>query len=77
MMEPPRAPMDERPLAQYRVHPAARWFRRGPLETAAVVLIGLGVLMLMQPFALALYTWSFPTTLAGVVLFTVVTKFPE
>jgi hypothetical protein len=54
-----------------------RWLRRGPMETAAVVLIGAGVLMLLQPFALVLYTWSFVTTLAGTALFVVVSKFPE
>ena len=36
-----------------------------------------GVLMLLQPFALVLYTYSFVTTLIGVVMFTVVSKFPE
>ena len=54
-----------------------RLFRRGPWETASIVLISAGVLMLLQPFALALYTYSFVTTLAGVVLFTIVSKFPE
>jgi hypothetical protein len=42
-----------------------------------VVVIAAGVLMLLQPFSLALYSYSFVTTLAGVVLFTVVSKFPE
>ena len=32
-------------------------------------LIGAGVFMLMQPFSLALYGWSFATILAGTVLF--------
>jgi hypothetical protein len=54
-----------------------RIFRRGPWETAATAFIGAGVLMLMQPFALALYTWSFLTTLTGVVMFVIVSKFPE
>ena len=54
-----------------------RWFRRGPWENAAVVLIGLGIAMLMQPFALALFTWSFVTILAGTVLFVIVSHFPE
>ena len=75
--EPPRAEMDERPLAQYRVHPAARYFRRGPWENAAVGLIGLGIIMLMQPFALVLFTWSFVTILAGTGLFVIVSHFPE
>jgi len=54
-----------------------RFFRRGPWELLASVVIGAGVLMLLQPFALALYTWSFATTLTGVVLFTVASKLPE
>jgi CO dehydrogenase/acetyl-CoA synthase delta subunit len=53
------------------------WLRRGPLELAACVLIGVGIFMMLQPFALALYTYSFLTTLAGVVMFTIVSKFPE
>ena len=54
-----------------------RWLRRGPMELAATLLIAIGVLMLLQPFSLTLYTYSFVTTLAGTVLFTVVSKFPE
>ena len=33
--------------------------------------------MLLQPFALALYTWSFVTMLAGTAMFIIVSKFPE
>jgi hypothetical protein len=54
-----------------------RWLRRGPAEMAATAVIAAGVLMLLQPFALALYTWSFVTTLAGTVLFMIVSKFPD
>jgi hypothetical protein len=56
---------------------AARYFRRGPWENAAVVLIALGIFMLMQPFALALYTYSFVTILAGTAMFVIVSHFPE
>jgi low affinity Fe/Cu permease len=52
-------------------------FRRGPWEMLATVLIGLGVVMLMQPFLLWAFTWSFVVTLAGTVLFIVVSHFPE
>ncbi|QRM54304.1 hypothetical protein [Sinorhizobium sp. BG8] len=52
-------------------------FRRGPMENVATVLIGLGFLMLFQPFALVLYTWSLAMLLAGTVMFIVVSKFPE
>jgi hypothetical protein len=54
-----------------------RWLRRGPMEWVATAIIATGVLMLLQPFLLALYTWSFITTLAGTLMFTVVSKFPE
>ncbi len=54
-----------------------RWLRRGPLELVASLVIGAGVLMLLQPFALGLFTWSFLTTLAGTVMFMVVSKFPD
>ncbi|MCO5161678.1 MAG: hypothetical protein M9939_11110 [Mesorhizobium sp.] len=54
-----------------------RFLRRGPLENIATALIGIGFLMLFQPFALALYTWSFVTMLAGTAMFIVVSKFPE
>ena len=65
------------PDAGYRAHPAARFFVRGPWETAATVLIALGVLMLMQPFALWLYTYSFIVTLVGTVMFIIVSHFPD
>jgi hypothetical protein len=54
-----------------------RWLRRGPMEWVATGIIATGVFMLLQPFWLILYTWSFLTTLAGTALFTVVSKFPE
>ena len=54
-----------------------RWLRRGPMEMAATTTIAIGVFMLLQPFSLTLYTWSFATTLAGTALFTVVSKFPD
>ena len=57
-----------------------RWpklLRRGPMENVATALIAAGVLMMLQPFVLVLFTWSFVTTLAGVVMFTIVSKFPE
>jgi len=52
---------------------------RNPAAVIVVValVIALGIFMMLQPFALALYTWSFVTTLAGVAMFTVVSKFPD
>lgn len=51
--------------------------RRGPWEMVASVLIALGVVMLMQPFMLSLYTYSFIVTLTGTVMFIIVSHFPE
>ncbi|MDP3339329.1 hypothetical protein [Frigidibacter sp.] len=61
----------------YRIHPADRLLVRGPWEMAASILIGLGVIMLMQPFFLWAYTWSFLVTLTGTVMFIIVSHFPE
>jgi len=51
--------------------------RRGPWEMLASVLIALGVVMLMQPFLLWLFTWSFLVTLTGTVMFIIVSHFRE
>ncbi|MFK7874936.1 MAG: hypothetical protein AB8B71_04035 [Paracoccaceae bacterium] len=51
--------------------------KRGPWEVLATILIGLGVFMLMQPFALWLYTYSFIVTLVGTVMFIIVSHFKE
>ena len=76
--EPPRAEADEAPLVQYRRHPSARrWFRRGPWENIATAVILLGVFMLMQPFALPLFTYSFVTILTGTILFVIVSHFRD
>ena len=53
------------------------WMRRGLLENIATAVIGIGFLMLFQPFALSLYTYSFITMLAGTVMFIIVSKFPD
>jgi hypothetical protein len=57
-----------------------RWprsLRRGRMEMVACIVIATGILMLLQPFAMVLFTWSFLTTLFGTVMFMVVSKFPE
>jgi hypothetical protein len=56
---------------------ADRMLRRGPLEVVATAIIAAGVVMLMQPFFLTLYSWSFATTLFGTVMFTIVSKVRE
>ncbi len=51
--------------------------RRGPWENLATVLIALGVVMLMQPFFLWAFTYSFIVTLTGTVMFIITSHFPE
>ena len=51
-------------------------FRRGPWELLATIIIAVGVFMLMQPFVMWAYTYSFITTLVGTVMFIVVSHFP-
>ena len=64
----------ERPVGRSRL---GRLFRRGPWELAAMLLIGLGVVMLMQPVSLWLYGQSFLVILVGTLGFVVVSHFPE
>ncbi|MBU2934634.1 MULTISPECIES: hypothetical protein [Pacificibacter] len=52
-------------------------FRRGPWEMLATILIAVGVFMLMQPFAIGLYSYSFIVTLVGTVMFIIVSHFSE
>lgn len=51
--------------------------RRGPWEMVASLTIAIGVIMLMQPYVLALYTYSFIVTLVGTLMFVVVSHFRE
>ena len=53
------------------------WLRRGPMEIAACIVITLGLVMMLQPIAMVLFTWSFLSKLFGTVMFMVVSKFPE
>jgi hypothetical protein len=54
----------------------SRWFRRRPWERATLVLIVLGLAMLLQPWVLALYSYSFLVLLAGVLGYSVAGKLP-
>jgi hypothetical protein len=54
-----------------------RLFRRGPWENAAMMLIGAGVVMLMQPLSMALFSHSFAVILTGTIGFVIVSHFPE
>ena len=50
---------------------------RGPWENLATVIIAVGVFMLMQGFAIELFTYSFITILIGTVMFIIVSHFRE
>ena len=52
-------------------------FRRGSWEMLASILIALGVIMMMQPIALVLFSFSFLITLIGTVMFIITSHFPE
>jgi uncharacterized membrane protein len=54
-----------------------RFFRRAPWETLATILIAVGVLMLMQPFSMFLFSQSFRVILTGTIMFMIVSHFPE
>jgi hypothetical protein len=54
-----------------------KWFRRGPWENGASLLIALGVFMLMQPFSLWLFGHSLVVILNGTIGFMIVSHFPE
>jgi uncharacterized membrane protein YjjP (DUF1212 family) len=51
--------------------------RRGPWESLATLVIAAGVLMLLQPISMTLYSYSFIITLIGTLMFVIVSKFPE
>lgn len=54
-----------------------RWLRRAPCERVTAALIGLGLVMLMQPFSMTLFTYSFDVLLAGVIGYSIAGKLPE
>jgi hypothetical protein len=57
--------------------PRVNLLRRGPGEALSTILIGAGIAMLVQPFSLALFTWSFPVILVGAFAFLVTSHFPD
>jgi hypothetical protein len=54
-----------------------RWLRRGAMVNVTTGLIVAGVLMMLQPLSMTLYSHSFLFTLAGTMLFSIVSRFPE
>jgi hypothetical protein len=53
-------------------HSSARW-----LVYLAMAIMAVGFLMIFQPFAKILYTYSFIVILTGTLMFIVVSHFPE
>jgi hypothetical protein len=54
-----------------------RWLARGPWEAGSTALIALGLFMLMQPWSLQVFSYSFSVLLLGVVGFSIAGKLPE
>jgi hypothetical protein len=54
-----------------------RILRRTPCEIATGSLIGLGLVMLMQPWSIEVYSYGFTVLLAGVVGFSIAGKLPD
>jgi hypothetical protein len=54
-----------------------RWTRRGLWEPLTAGLIALGLLMMLQPFSMALFRNSFTVLLTGVLGYTVAGKLPD
>ena len=46
-------------------------------EHVELTVIAVGIVMLMQPVMLELFTWSFSVILAGTVLFIAASHFPD
>lgn len=67
-----REPPTETPPAM-----AGRRFGKRRLEPIAIGVMGLGFVMMFQPFAQLLYTYSFIVILLGTVMFVVVSHLPE
>ena len=53
------------------------FFRRTPWERATAGLIGLGLVMLMQPWSIEVFSYAFTVLLAGVVGYSIAGKLPE
>lgn len=56
-------------------HP--RWLHKGPWEHGTTALIGLGLVMLMQPWSIEVYSYGFTVLLAGVIGYSIAGKLPR
>lgn len=57
--------------------PVSRWIRRELWEPIFAVLIGVGLVMLMQPWSIQVYGYSFSVLLLGVLGYSVAGKLPK
>ncbi|HXE48103.1 MAG TPA: hypothetical protein VN663_07000 [Ramlibacter sp.] len=55
----------------------ARWLHRTPWERGTAALIGLGLVMLMQPWSIEIYSYAFTVLLAGVIGYSIAGKLPD
>ena len=53
------------------------FFKRKPWEQGTTALIGIGLVMLMQPWSLDVYSYAFTILLAGVVGYSIAGKLPQ
>ena len=54
-----------------------QWLRRTPWEIGTSSLIGLGLVMLMQPWSIEVYSYGFTVLLAGVIGYSIAGKLPQ
>ena len=54
-----------------------KYFRRGFWENLSTAIILIGVFMLLQPFQMFLYTYSFIVILIGTIGFVITSHFPD
>jgi hypothetical protein len=52
------------------------FLRRAPLERVTTALIGIGLLMLMQPWSIDVYSYGFTVLLIGVIGYDITGKLP-
>lgn len=75
-MSAPLPPLDANPPAPPPAAGKRRFFRRQACERTSMALIAAGAFMLMQPFSIELFSYSFVVLLAGVVGYSIAGKLP-
>ena len=64
------------PVGRGAVIPS-RWLRKSSWERSSEVLIGLGLVMLMQPWSIDVYSYGFTVMLAGVIGYCIAGQLPK